>query len=52
MLCPACAWDDAEVDLGLTEYGGGGGEDDVAGEGEFTATTELLCAVLVLMGVA
>ena len=40
-LGSAPAGDDAEVDLGLAEDGGGRREDDVAHEGEFTASAEL-----------
>ena len=35
------AWDDTQVDLGLAKGGGGRCEDDVAHEGEFTASSEL-----------
>lgn len=40
-LGAACAGDDAEVDLGLPEFGGGGGEEDVAHHGDFAAAAEL-----------
>ena len=40
-LGSAPAGDDAEVDLGLAEDGGGRREDNVAHEGEFTASSEL-----------
>ena len=40
-LGSSAAWDDTQVDLGLAKGGGGRCEDDVAHEGEFTASSEL-----------